>query len=117
MASSVSYRPDEDARDTGTAATRQDVAAVFKRVTLQMDSHQFSKFCADARLFDGQGYTKTDSEILFREVKNVYLRKISFVEFVFALEEVAKRSGRSKASVMGQVAALRESGPVFTSNA
>ena len=36
------------------AGTRRDVQAVFKRFTrgqLQMDSHQFSKFCADARLY------------------------------------------------------------------
>jgi hypothetical protein len=52
---------------------------------------------------------------LFREVKNVYLRKISFVEFSFALEEVAKRSGRSKAAVLDLVAELR--GPVFTTHA
>jgi hypothetical protein len=86
---------------------------VFKRFTrgsLQMDSHQFSKFCADAKLYDDRGFTKTDAEILFREVKNVYLRKISFVEFNFALEEVAKRTGRTKESVMDQVC----SGPVFT---
>merc|ERR1719359_2626327 len=92
---------------------------VFKRFTrgsLQMDSHQFSKFCADAKLYDERGFTKTDAEILFREVKNVYLRKISFVEFSFALEEVAKRTGRTKESVIDQVT-LVAPGPVFTTYA
>jgi len=99
-------------------SARADVAAVFKsftRGTKQMDSHQFCKFCTDANLLDAQSFTKTDAEILFREVKNVYLRKISIVEFSFALEEIGKRTGRGTPEVMAAVKELR--GPVFTTKA
>jgi len=77
-----------------------------------MDSHQFCKFCADAKLLDEYSYTKPDAEILFREVKNVYLRKISIVEFLFALEEMAKRLGVDQSEVMEKAASLKQ-GPVF----
>jgi hypothetical protein len=80
-----------------------------------MDSHQFCKFCTDAKLLDHTSFTKTDAEILFREVKNVYLRKISIVEFSFALDEIGKRNGRGSAEVLAAVKELR--GPVFTTKA
>ncbi|KAI7843588.1 hypothetical protein COHA_002830 [Chlorella ohadii] len=69
----------------------------------ELDGARWIKLCKETKLI-GRGLTPTDCDLMFAKVKERSARKITFEQFLDALDLVAAKKGQPLAAVVGQVA-------------
>ena len=65
----------------------------------EMESKQFSKLVKECKLIDKK-FSINDVDIVFSKVKVKGLKTITFPDFNRALEEIAKKKGKTKESIV-----------------
>lgn len=105
-------------RSIAPSAVERPVERTFKAFCAgraDMDSKMFFKLCKESRLLD-LGLDASAIDLVFTKVRKRQLR-ISFDQFLLALEELAKRLGSSKEDVWDRVSETKEPGRTSCTNA
>ena len=74
------------------------IQAIFKSFASghsEMDGRQFAKMMKDVNLVDKKKFTATDVDLTFAKVKDKSQRKITYKQFLAALDIIAKKKGES----------------------
>ena len=92
------------------AATLEEVYLYFTQGG-DMEGKSFVKLAKDCNLLD-KTLTTTDIDIIFAKVKSKGARKITWDQFLRALEEIGQKKGKSVDDISQQICSV--GGPVFT---
>uniref|UniRef100_A0A0G4HN69 EF-hand domain-containing protein n=1 Tax=Chromera velia CCMP2878 TaxID=1169474 RepID=A0A0G4HN69_9ALVE len=91
-----------------------DLQAVFQGFAggaTELDGKSFAKLSKDCALLDKK-LTATDIDLIFAKVKDKSARKITFQQFIDALDHMATKKGISKEDLAAKIVAT--GGPKFT---
>ena len=88
----VAYEPMKD------ASSIEDVYFGFTQGAPEMDGKTFVKLAKDCVLID-KNLTTTDIDIIFAKVKSKGARKLSYNQFLSAIDEIASKKGVTAAKL------------------
>ncbi|GAB4814005.1 hypothetical protein N2152v2_001051 [Parachlorella kessleri] len=80
-----------------------------RQVAEDMDGAKFSKLCKDSKLV-GRGLSPTDVDLIFMKAKARGERRITFDQFIQALEQCGEKKGQTLVEVVDRI--LQSDGPI-----